>query len=291
MIDPIVEAEIERLDNVIRASEDWAKGYHKDPENLARLIRVETALEKALRRFYVELAEKAIYMVDWPKYGELVRQLQAADNFTVDVVVNEIVDNTDGLLIEILFEPITKATALGAQSGEVLYQLRLGLDTVSDPIQMAAKQQVAELVGKKVTKDGVIINNPKAKYRLSDQLRKEISQSINTSISLSETPEQAVSRLSTTIKNPKRAQKIAQTETVNAFQNGIHTFGSLSGAAGKEWQSVGAIDICAEFEKQGIVPILHEYLLPSGRQIKGPTAHPYCRCNLRLVYSEEMRNV
>lgn len=278
------EAEFENLNNVILATEDWSELYKEDEKNLAKLIKVESRLETIMRRYFREMSDRAETFINWYGYQEMLRQISAADDLTVDVIiVDGPIDAEDAIFIQTVFDPIAQAVALGAQSGETLYSVELGLSETSAVVQKTAKEQVAELVGKKVDPDGKIINNPKAKYKISDKTRADIRQSISTSLSLGEDQATATERLKKTIKNPKRAATIARTETVNAYQRGLLSMGLESGAVAKEWQSVNDTDICGVNGNQGIIKINERFA--SGHL--APAAHPNCRCGLRLVYPEE----
>lgn len=280
------EIEVENLSNMIAAAENWSKQYKKDKRNHAKLIRLESRIETLLRRYFRDMAKDAVEFINWIAYAEKLRQISAADDFIVDVIIEDgPMEYWDKLFIEVLFDPVTQAVALGAQAGETLYSVELGLSDTSAVVQRTARELVAQLVGKKIDKDGTIIDNPKAKYRINDKTRKDIRESISTSLSLGEDQNAAVARLSKTIKNPKRAGTIARTETVNAYQEGLVTMGRESGAVGKEWQTVNAMDICAENANQGIIKLNDQFA--SGHL--APAAHPNCRCGLRLVYPEELK--
>lgn len=281
-----LEDQVQRSRAVIIAAEDWAAGYHKDPENHASLIKLEAKFERDMRRYYRELADKTNLFVNWFAYEQRLREVMAADDFTVNVIVEEVLDAEDAIMMQVLYDPIETAIFLGAAAGETVYSRPLGISKTSELIQKAAKERVATLVGKKV-QDGIIVDNPKPKYRLSDKTRQEIRESLNTSLSLRETTPEATLRLQQTIKNPKRAEIIAQTETVNAYNDGIHSYGIASGAVGHEWETVGAKDVCAVNAAQGIIPIKEAF---SSGHLK-PTAHPRCRCNERLVYPEELEQM
>lgn len=278
------ESEVEKLSNVILAAEDWSDLYREDEQNLAKLIKTESRLETVMRRYFREMSDRASTFINWYGYVEMLRQVSAADDLTVDVIIIDgPLDAEDAIFIQTMFDPIAQAVALGSQAGETLYSVELGLSETSAVVQRTAKEQVAELVGKKVDPDGTIINNPKAKYKISEKTRADIRQSISTSLSLGEDQATATERLKKTIKNPKRAATIARTETVNAYQRGLLTMGNESGAVGKEWQSVNDTDICGTNGNQGIIKI--NDLFASGHS--APAAHPNCRCGLRLVYPEE----
>lgn len=278
-----LEDEIEQSTAVIIAAEKWAKGYDRDPETHAKLIRTEAKLDRILRKYFKELSERHQTFISWARYSQLLREVQASDDFTVEVILEEALDTEDSLLMQVMYDPIETAVFLGASTGETVYARPLGISRTSQLVQKAAKETVAELVGKKV-QNGVIVDNPKSKYRISDKTRQDIRESIKTSFSLREDTPTAAQRLQTAIKNPKRAELIAQTETVNAYNAGIYEYGLESGAVAKEWETVGADDICAVNASEGIIPITQAHA--SGHQ--RPAAHPRCRCSERLVYPEEL---
>jgi hypothetical protein len=286
----VAEKQLERITALrILAAEDWAKIYSKDPENKAKLIRAEIKLRSALLRYFKDLSQRTHTFINWYAYTSHLQNLKAAantDDFTVDVIVNQVLDNENSIIMQVIFEPLLAATALGAISGQSTYGIDLGLTDSSSLIQKAAKQRVADLVGMQLTQDGVIIKNPNAKYHISDKTREDIRHSISTSLSLGENQQQATERLQKTIKNPKRAATIARTEAINSYQKGLMSFGKESGAIGKEWQTVGAIDICAQYAALGIVDFGYKY----DAGITEPAAHPNCRCGLRLVYPEEFES-
>lgn len=281
------EIEAEELGNMIAAAEDWSKQYSKDAETHGKLIRVESRLETLLRRYYKELSERAANYVDWAQYNIRKAQISAKDDFSVDVIIQDgPLGAEDSIFIQTVFDPVAQAVALGAQAGETLYSVEIGLSQTSAVVQRTAKEMVADLVGKKVLDDGTIVDNPKAKYKITSKTRDDIRQSISTSLSLGEDQTDAVERLRNTIKNPKRAATIARTEAVNAYQRGLLLMGDESGAVGKEWQAVNFNDICGTNANQGIIKLNERFA--SGHLT--PAAHPNCRCGLRLVYPEELKS-
>jgi hypothetical protein len=278
----------ERNTALILAAEDWPKGYSKTPEQYGKMLRQEAKLQRLILEHFKNLASQVDRFISWSSYMHRLSLVQAAE-ITVDVLVEDALDQLDdAAFMSAIYDPIAAGVTLGAQSAEELYRINLGVTESTKFVQQAAKQQVAGLVGKTVDKEGIIRPNPNAKYRISNRTKEEIRESINTSLSLHEDIATARARVEKVIKNPKRAEMIAQTEIVNSYNTGIGDFGKASGAIGKEWESVLAKDICAEFAKAGIVDIDHKYTLPSGRKISGPSAHPFCRCFLRLVYQEEL---
>jgi hypothetical protein len=281
-----VELEIESLNNVILAAENWSKQYKKDPDTHAAIIKVESRLETVLRRYFKELSERAPSYINWFAYESMRRQIAAADDFNVDVIINDAAfGKEDSIFIQTVFDPVAQAVALGANAGEKIYSVDLGLSETHATVQKTAKKLTAELVGKRIDADGNIVDNPKASYRITDKARADIRQSISTSLSLGEDQATATQRLLKTIKDPKRAGTIARTEAVNGYQRGLLAMGDESGAVGKEWQSVNQDDICGTNARAGIIKIKDNF--PSGHS--GPAAHPNCRCGLVLIYPEDPR--
>jgi uncharacterized protein with gpF-like domain len=161
---------------------------------------------------------------------------------------------------------------------------KLGLGTSDAAIQRAALDHSAQLVGKKVLPDGSIIDNVMAGLDITKQTRRDIQQSIHTSIALGENAKDAAARLQNVIDNPSRAGLISRTEVVNSFGEGLSIYGRESGAVGKEWQDTGADDICARIPPPEPIPFDGDF--PSGDS--EPTAHPNCRCSMRLVFQNEV---
>lgn len=282
-----VEDELERLDIVLKASEDWSDEYRKDSLTHGKIIKLEAKLERALRDYFKGLSERANTWINWYAYNTTLREVAAAeDDYRIDVIVTDTpMDGEDGIFINVVYDPLAAATAVGAEFGEVIYKIPLGLTDTSASIQKVARQQIADLVGKRLDPNGNMIDNPKAKYRISDKTRQDVRESIRTSLHLGEDQATATARLIKTIRDPKRAAKIASTEAVNAYQGGLHLYAKTSGAVKKEWQTIiGACLLCITNAKAGAIPI--NDLFPSGH--KQPSCHPWDRCAVRYLYPEEL---
>lgn len=285
-----IEREAVQLSALIRASEDWADEYAKDPKTHAKLLKSEGRLRVLLTKYFREIAAHLPGFIRWQSYLNQ-RQATVSDqppNFNVQVIVEDVpYEQYDGTFIKVVFEEVATMTAIGAQAGEAIYRVPLGIQSTDAIIQELTTQHVASLVGKKVLKNGSIVDNPKATYRISDKTRKDIAQSIKTSLNLGEDIQTATERLKKTISNPTRAKLIAETESVNAYQAGLEEFAHQSGAVGKEWQDVGAVDACHEYAELGAVPIDYLY----GGKIVRPTAHVKCKCSIRYVYPAEWKRL
>lgn len=274
-----IENELERQDRVVIAAEDWSKQYNQDPTSHAKLIKGEAKLARLLRGYFRDLSKRAPNYVNWPNYS-----LVKAD-IKIDLILNDAAfDGESDILMQILHDPLLSTIAAGAMGGELIYNRPLGLSDTSASIQKLARDQVARLVGKRLDKNGHIVDNPNSSYSITDVTRDRIIESIKTSLGLGETVEDATSRIERLVNDPYRAGVIAATESVNGYQSGLAQMATQSGAVGKEWQDVGADDVCADNSAEGIIDINDSF----GSGDSQPAAHPNCRCGLRYVYPEEL---
>jgi hypothetical protein len=283
-----VEDEVDRLGIIVKAAESWAKGYRKDPKSHAQIIKNEVRFERALRDFFFKVAKSVPSHINWSKYDKLVAEvkasrLDAADFNVTTLVTGDLFESENNNFMKVAFDYISTGTTIGAQSGQRIYNINLGLTSTSEIIQNLTTERIAWLVGKRVDKSGNVVDNPNADYRISDKTRDQIASSIQESIAHGENKKEATARLVEIVGDPARAEKIAQTESVNAFGSGLHNFGKESGATRKEWQDVGATDECKDNADAGVIPI--DEAFPSGDM--HPAAHTGCRCYERLDYSKE----
>lgn len=276
----LIEDEVEQLDILIKAAENWGKGFKRDRLTHAKIIKIEARLQRNIRKLFREKSETIDQFIDWTAYYGNINAAVSVQT----IVSGDFFDGIDSDFLTVTFNDFALAIATGAQAGESIYKIPLGIRSTDEIIQRLTTEKLASLIGKRVDKDGKIVDNPKAEYRISDRIRNDIAKSIQTSINLGEDKDTSIGRLRTIINNPARAEKIAQTETVNAYNAGTLEFGRESGAVGKAVDVVGATDVCAEYADEGIVPIDHLY----GGADDGPAFHVGCRCTLRIVYQNEM---
>jgi hypothetical protein len=268
----------------ITLAEDWPKSYKQSPEQFATLMTQTSKLNVLLIRFFKEMAKKSDEFFNHWQYMAQVKL-----DVDVSVIVNDDqVDTWDSNFVKITFQTVNTIVVAGVKAAEVVTKIPFGIPSTSQEIQNVTTEQVASLVGKKViyNADGgvkEVVDNPNAAYNVIETVRKDIVASVKTSLMLGETTDEAVIRMKEVISDPSRARLIAQTESVNAYQAGKQAFAMTSGAIGKEWMSSGSSDICSTYAGIGPVAISYQY----GAAGFGPTAHPNCRCDLRLIYAEE----
>lgn len=285
----VYEDEIEKMDRLLIAAESWSKTYKKDRTTYKKIILVEARLRRQIRGLFRDHAVKIDQFINWNQYAQQMAQVKASQDplqaaVDVEVIVNDdYYDELDGLFFTVTFETISTAVATGAQAGESIYKIPLGIRSTDATIQDLTTERLAYLVGKRVDKSGNVVDNPRAEYRISNVTRQNIASNIKTGIALGEDKQTMTKRLETVIKDPARAERIAQTETVNAYGEGMVEFGRESNATGKEWEDVAATDVCADNAGQGVIPLEDAFV--SGDS--APAAHTGCRCNLRIVYANE----
>lgn len=275
------EAETQLSHALVQASkETWATGYAKTPKQHAKLINTQVKIAKSLRKYFKELAARAPQFIDWSTYHQV-----KADKLQLKVVFSDqdFFDSEDDQFMNTMFDDVATATALGAAAAEQVYGIPLGLNGSSAAIQRAARGQIAQLIGKKLDKDGNIVNNPNSQYNINETTRSNIEESIRNSLTLGKSQEEAIADLEDIINDPDRAEMIANTESVNAYQVGKAEYADQTDAVGKEWETVNADDVCGENADAGVIAIDDDF--PSGDS--EPTAHPNCLCDLRYVYQEE----
>lgn len=242
----------------IRASEDWHKAYRDHPATFKALLRLESQLYLAVADYLLELSERAPAYVDWSRYMTLKADAGPVLNKGAGEWAAEELDLTRAVI-----DAITSLVAVGGQNAELVYGINIGITPLTDTIIEAARKQTATLV------TGV-----------TETTRNLIRQSVATSMQSGEDLDTAMRRLNMVLNNPKRAELIAQTESVTAYQRGQYVFATQTGAKKKTWESIaGACRICGPMD--GVTVDIDD-LFPNGALL--PPGHPRCRCTAYYTY-------
>lgn len=258
----------EQLHIAIHAAEEWQESYKASPITFSQLLSLEAALETATAEYLHDLSTRALAYVDWEKLPEPIK----AD-------AGPVLNNDDpawkveqALLTAAIIDIITDLVATGAMAGETLYGIPVGYSTLEfttldEAIMAAARKHTAQLVS-----------------NVTETSRKLIRESVAKSIDLGETSDFATVRLMNVIDNPIRAQLIAQTEPVNAYQTGLKHYAKQTGAKQKTWDGLrGACQICSPLIG-ATLEIDELFQLANGKEIDRPAGHPRCRCSLIYIY-------
>lgn len=254
----LLEARAE-LTQGIRASEEWTPSYKRHPDTFKALLRYEAELDNNMSEYLAGLAERAPQYVDWTLVPEPIKAASSPLANKDDAVwAGEAIDMTKAVI-----DALTMLTVTGAQFGELEYGITLGVDSLTDWILTAAREHTAGLV-----------------TQVTDTNRKLIQEAIKKGIALGEDRDAMVARIRKVINNPVRAEMIAQTESVNAYQSGLMNFGIETGAKRKVYEALaGACQICAPLDGE-TVDIDQAF----SNGVDHPPSHPRCRCSSYLEY-------
>lgn len=271
--DEIIEAYV--ADTVKRGAEDYAPLYRKFPKLFKQLITAEIKTDKAMRKYFREMADRAIESLDW---GEYQRELKASATRGADYKAANILD----YLVKAFWE------------NEVLVLKVFLTGTLMDAIEAGGLFTIEDLqVDVPWSRNEAPVIEFMNKYTLT--LSKGLTQTtsdrvysaLKESIDNREDRDGAVKRINQVIKDPKRATTIAQTESVRAFSSGRMKVAQEIGADRKRWRTAGAKDYCLNFQGEGIVPFNHKYLTPRGAKLTEPPGHPNCRCGIEVFMPDE----
>jgi citrate lyase gamma subunit len=185
---------------------------------------------------------------------------------------------------------LTKAAKIGA--GEVVAQIRIddkgATDLAFTAAEDYARDRAAEMVGMKWV-DGELVENPNAEWAITDSTREELSALVQDAIDNGIGAKELAANIEdSTAFSPERAEMIARTEIINAYEGGGRATANSAAEMGldivKYWLTSGegesVCDICQENEDAGTIELDDEF--PSGEQF--PPAHPRCECV--VVYQE-----
>lgn len=253
---------------VIHAAEDWQESYKASPKTFVLLLTLEARLETATAEYLHELASRAPTYVDWSRMPEPIK----ADAGPVANNDDPVWTLEQQLLTAAVIDIITELVATGAMAGEVLYGIPMGFTTLEfttldEAIMQSARKLTAEMVS-----------------NITETTRKLIRESVAKSIALGEDISYATERVMRVIDNPVRAQLIALTEPVNAYQTGLKHYAKSTGAKEKKWDGLlGACPLCSP-QIGKTIGIDESFALSDGRKIDRPAAHIRCRCGLIYIY-------
>lgn len=260
---------LEETELAIAAAEGWdyerlfEEQYRKDPVSFAAFLKAEQSLVRGFNRYFKELSKRAGTFIDYAEYSR--RAIKAYDvvvEIDSQAFAGELV-----ILNNMVIDDIAAAMGAGSQAGEALYTISSGLSANHEKILRAARLQVGKLI-----------------RDINATTRKRIRRALEIGIDLGEDNETVTRRIEKMIWDPKRADLIARTESVNAYSTGLLEYGKETGALKKKWRTVqiGACPICIPLDGKE-VPLGEDFKTDIG-PVPGPSVHPRCRCTVSLVY-------
>ncbi|GAP53495.1 head morphogenesis protein [Arthrobacter sp. Hiyo6] len=252
----------EELGRAIRASEDWEETYRRHPAIFDRLLRAERRLERHTLVYLRGLADRVPALIRW----QYMPVQKATDDNTVNDS-DQVWALEAEIFIALMLTDFQDIIGTGLDSGIEIYETPIGVDRLTELRMDAARDHIGTLI-KEISKTNLTL----------------IRKSIETSIAMGESVSDTINRVQLVIRNPVRAEMIARTELVNAYQIGLKLFAYETGAISKTWQAkqAGACRICAPLN--GVTVKIDEAFVSGIGPILQPTAHPRCRCDLIYNY-------
>lgn len=172
----------------------------------------------------------------------------------------------------------------------VTASIRPAFDAVNREAAALAEARGAELVGKRIVA-GVLIDNPDAKWTITEPTREWLRQAITSAFEESMSPDQLGKLIRSNYAfSSARAELIARTEVGN-LNVWSHAASALAMGATHKASSLSADhdddDFCDEAEAAGEVEIDFDY----GFGLKWPLFHPRCECSETFYWRKKAKTV
>lgn len=238
----------------VSVGEDYHPSYKKNRKLYKELLRKTVHLHRNIEKYFKDQWYRINTLVNLTK----IQATQTEDQYLYMEYWKE-EDKTFAATIEI---DIAKIFEVGALATELQNKISTGVDSKNDEVQRFLRNYTLNLAGdiNKTTRDRIL-------------------QQIQTSIKIGENRNQLSDRIEEIVLDPKRAVKIAQTESIRAYSEGTLSVGKRIGAKTKTWRTVSdPCPICSSFSDQTI-PFDDLF----GGQFSGPPAHPHCRCRVEII--------
>jgi phosphopantetheine adenylyltransferase len=232
------------------------------------------------------------------KMGKTEAMKLATDDFMKDA--EESAQHAKRLLAKLdlegwafLMDPSEELMAAITKDGAYQALMQIGLteenmtDKMSELAVKYARDRAAEMVGKKWV-EGDLIDNPNAKWQITESTRDMLRSDITKAIEEGWSPGKLKSAIADNYAFSKdRADTIARTEIGNAdIQGNMIAYKESGIVEGKEWvlgSEHDDDDECDMNADAGVIPLDEPF--PSGDM--EPLAHPRCVCDLMPAVMEE----
>lgn len=238
--------------------------------------RIARALTKTFRKMAPDIASQI---------AEALPKSQKGARGIPDRVIDDL--NLDALAA--VLDSITDDLGGVAQDGARLAADQVGveidLDLANEDASDWARTRGAELVGKRYNKDGELVDNPRAKYAITDGTREHLRGMVVQAIDEGWSNDTLASNIKASYAfSAARAEVIARTETARADVAGNLVGWKASGVVERKQWMVGE-DCCPECcDLDGIEVDLDESFPGDGGD--GPPLHPNCRCDIAPVITQ-----
>lgn len=261
----------------------------------ATLDRVKARYVKAITKAWPRLAADLADQIAGAM-GKLAKVQNLDENADPDQSVDIILASLDFTAWQILIDPTEEqlASVLEDSGKAVLAQLGVtatnALDQVHQDALDYAQARAAELVGMKQI-DGVWVENPSAKWAITESTRDMIRNTVSQAIADGWSRDRLATELETTYSfSEARAETIAQTELNRANSTGAMNGYRRSGVVTqKVWLLSNDYDakdddgLCEANADQGPIGLNENFA--SGDD--APPAHINCQCDVAAIASDD----
>jgi hypothetical protein len=244
--------------------------------------------KKAERELQKNL-EKALAAVRVGAVDTIIKGIESG--LTVDDIVGKIgLDALTEMVAEntVLFQRVFSESGLKAL-GSLNVNEREIVNLVNQDALSYAEKRAAEMVGRRLV-DGRLIENPNAKWAISDSTREGLRSLVEQAYEQGWTPAQLKKQIEAHYEFSRgRAEMIARTEMSRASMTGAIEAWRKSGVVtSKVWllsadHPEDKPDVCDDNAEQGPIPLDEPFA--SGDD--APVAHPNCWCSMAPVVETE----
>lgn len=248
--------------------EDFNKQYKKYPKLYKALVKADISLEKTMRSYLKDLANRIDMKVQWQEYNK--RLYKASETIKGDTFTNNIDWQGEVVSLSVTFQgELSDVFGYGMADA----QTELGVDAGLTIKESSAINWLRKYTFK-LAKD------------ITDTTKNQLHEALMQSLANNEDQIAATNRLNEVIDNPYRAAMIAHTEAIRAYAQGKLATGQEIGAQFKIWRNgqPGAEEICAELDN-AVVPIDETFDSMLG-PLDAPPAHPNCRCGMSISMTD-----
>lgn len=250
----------------------------------ATIAKFFTSIKDDITRQAVDACERLLAYKndtgDLTKKNTTKEDVSAAQGMVDFSVLNKLPRKTQNTLGRIYADGGQQAIKISTAGVGTVYEDNDAWHQVHEDALDYAHFRSAEMVGMKYNDDGELVDNPDAKWAITDETREGIRSAIESVVS----GDLPITTLPDTLResygfSDARASAIARTEFNKANGEGALAGYRANGIKLKVWLTSGDANVsddCAANEDQGPIPIEEEF--QSG-DLTDP-AHPNCRCSV-----------
>ncbi len=241
--------------------EKFHPDYKRNKKLFKKLIRETVKFKRDIRKFFLAQFSRLDYLARFP----YVLADESSD-FEQAYLSNVQWDQEDQTLTAVLEVNLASFFEIGAKATELQLQTDLNIGPTHTEEAKFLRKYSVELAGE-----------------INQTTKKRVTQQIRTSIEVGETRQQLTARIDKVLNNPKRAEMIAQTESIRAYAEGRLAVGKRLKIPYKQLQSfqVDRGEICGRVSGE-VVPLEQ----PFSNGLHSPPFHPRCFVGDVLVAAE-----